>query len=284
MTDKLDDYFNYDNLEFEFSEQEINKNLESIRSQFSKITKNWDEEKNSQWVVRTYLGVKMILSSSVLLSSVEYANTKNLRIVEPYLLYYSLLNCSRAVLYTSPLVEWKQGEIFTMTHSKTINIVSDIVSHFNKQKGKEIGDKIDWAREYREIFSYRFPANGLTDHHLSLDVVVDICKLLCEISQFQSKILENSITKNITKEFDLDWSILGIGSVYGEKNFQFFDTEDGYRLNYIVRKQKRPYSLHSTMTEGMVEDFFGAWHSNSDDKNEDIYDPDANWQIIFPVP
>ena len=40
------------------------------------------------------------------------------------------------------------------------------------------------------------------------------------------------------------------------------------------------------MTEGMVEDFFGSWCSDDDeDENyEDVYNPDQNWRIIFPVP
>ncbi|MPN24169.1 hypothetical protein SDC9_171563 [bioreactor metagenome] len=37
------------------------------------------------------------------------------------------------------------------------------------------------------------------------------------------------------------------------------------------------------MTEGMVEDFFGAWYSDLDEE-EQIYNPDIDWRIIFPVP
>lgn len=31
----------------------------------------------------------------------------------------------------------------------------------------------------------------------------------------------------------------------------------------------------------MVEDYFGAWYQDDD---SDIYNPDVNWRIIFPVP
>jgi hypothetical protein len=284
MKEIAEDYFDYTNIDQNFSDKEISKNVESLRQEFAKLTKNWTEELNSQWVARDYIAVKMILSSSVLLSSVEFANEKNLRIVEPYLIYYSLLNCSRAVVLTSPLNEWNNGEIFAMTHQKTINVIGDIISKYNKEKGKSSKEFIDWAREYREIFSYKFPANGLTEHHLTLEDTIDMCRLLCEIAQLQSKILENSITKNVKSEFNLDWNILSVGYNYGEKNFKFIDQEDGYRLDYITRKQKRPYSLHLTMTEGMVEDFFGSWYPEDDSNLDEVFNPDANWQIIFPVP
>jgi len=84
----------------------------------------------------------------------------------------------------------------------------------------------------------------------------------------------NSVNEKAFKAFPLN--------LYGDKNFQFIDAEDSYRLGYIQRKVSRPYSIINTMTEGMVEDFFGAWCSDSDD--EDEYNPDANWRIIFPVP
>jgi hypothetical protein len=119
----------------------------------------------------------------------------------------------------------------------------------------EVKKYIDWAREYREIFSYKFPANGLTSHKENIEYTIEICNLLCEIAQFQSKVKENSISKNIKVEFNLDWEILSIGYRYGEKSFQFIDQDDGYQLDYITRKQKRPFSLLSTMTEGMTEDF-----------------------------
>ena len=284
MTTDLNDYFSYKYLDSEFTEEQIKKNFDSLSQKFSGFAKKWDITLNSQWVLRDYLAVKMILSSSVMISSVEFANEKNIRIVEPYLIYYSLLNCSRAVLLTSPNVEWKNGELFQMTHKKMINIIGDIISNYSKEKGKKLKEFIDWAREFREIFSYKFPANGLNKLHLSIEKCIVICRLLCEIAQFQSKILENSITKHVQSEFCLDWEILTVGYIYGKENFQFVDDEDGYRLDYIKRKQKRPYSLHSTMTEGMVEDFFGAWYPKDDSNLEKVYNPDENWQIIFPVP
>lgn len=284
MIQELGDYFEYNSINSEFDKSSIKKNFDSLNEHISLFTKQWDEVLNSQWVVRTYLAVKMILSSSVLLSSVEYANERNLRIVEPYLIYYALLNCARAVIYTSPFSEWNKGELFKMTHKKTINVVGGIISKYNKIKGENTKNKIDWAREYREIFSYKFPANGLTEHHLSLGDTINICKLLCEVAQFQSKILEKSVTKHVKGEFILNQKILSFGYKYGKDNFQFIDHEDGYRLDYIKRRQKRPYSLHSTMTDGMVEDFFGAWYPEEGSDLNEMYNPDKNWQIIFPVP
>jgi hypothetical protein len=281
---KIDDYFKYDYLENEFTSEEISKNLLSSEQLFANLIKEWNIDRNSEWVIRNYIAIKMILASSVMLSSVQYAQERNLKIVEPYLHYYSLLSCCRAVIYTSPLVEYQNGNIFQLTHKKTINIVGDIISKFNKDKGSDFKLDIDKAREYREIFSYKFPAKGVQDEHLSTMKTIYICSLLCEIAQFQSKILENTLYKKEIKGSDLDWSTLTKGFQYESEHFTIIDDEDYQRLNYISRKQKSPLSLHLMMTEGLVEDFFGAWHSGNDDDSEECYNPNKNWQIIFPVP
>lgn len=283
MIKELDDYFSYRYIS-EFEELDIKRNWNNLSKKFSKLTKSWDENLNSEWVLRDYMAVKMILSASVLLSSCEFSKEKNIRIVEPYLNYYALLSCCRAVIFTSPDCAWNNKELFEMTHKKTINIIGDIISKFNKERGIEIKEKIDKAREYREIYSYKFPANGLIKDGLSLKETINICSLLCEIAQFQSKVLENSVTKNVSMEYEFDADILSMGFWYGDKHFNFTDSEDMFRIGYMVRKQKRPYSLHMTMTEGMVEDFFGAWYPENDSDLENTYNPDANWQIIFPVP
>ncbi|RJV08713.1 hypothetical protein DWZ67_02105 [Bacteroides sp. AF34-31BH] len=275
------DYFEYKELYSNFGEKIIETRINDLRPPFTEIAKVFDIKSNTQWIIRTYLASKMILASSVLLTSAQYAKSKNLRIVEPYLLYYPLLSCARSVIFTNPHIGWSD-DLVTMTHSKTINLIGDIVAKYNKKKGDEIKKLIDWAREYREIFSYKFPANGLTGHLINFEDVVIVCRLLCEIAQLQSAILEAAIAKHVTQHYPIDEMEIIRTYVYGEKNFQFIDSEDGYRLNYIQRKVARPLSIINTMTEGMVEDFFGAWCIDTNEN--DIYNPDENWRIIFPVP
>lgn len=275
------DYFEYKELYSNFGKKIIETRINDLRPPFTEIAKVFDIKSNTQWIIRTYLASKMILASSVLLTSAQYAKSKNLRIVEPYLLYYPLLSCARSVIFTNPHIGWSD-DLVTMTHSKTINLIGDIVAKYNKKKGDEIKKLIDWAREYREIFSYKFPANGLTGHLINFEDVVIVCRLLCEIAQLQSAILEAAIAKHVTQHYPIDEMEVIRTYIYGEKNFQFIDSEDGYRLNYIQRKVARPLSIINTMTEGMVEDFFGAWCIDTNEN--DIYNPDENWRIIFPVP
>lgn len=197
----LGDNFDYTKIKEKFSEKEIQKCNQELMANFSLQTKSWSKEKNSYWVLRNYLGVKMILSSSVMLSSLEFAIDKNLRVVEPYLIYYALLNCCRAIIFTSPNVEWNSGEVMTMTHTKIINLTVDSVNRFNKKEAKRVRNILEKARDYRELFSYKFPANGISDFNVDSKLAIEECKFLSEIAQYQSELLEKSYDKNVSDYF-----------------------------------------------------------------------------------
>lgn len=128
-----DDYFEYVRLYSTFDAKTIRTRISDLHPSFTMIAKSFDKKTNTQWIIRTYLASKMILASSVLLTSAQYAKTKNLRVTEPYLLYYALLCCARSVIFTNPYVKWKD-DFLTLTHSKIINITGDIVTRYNRGK------------------------------------------------------------------------------------------------------------------------------------------------------
>lgn len=280
--------FPYKEIKIYLSDEDIEKGRLKLNNNYSKIIQEWDSNKNSEWIVRNYLATKMIMSSTVMLTSLSYGLSKNIRVTEPYLIYYSLLNICRSVLFTSPLVEWKDGGIMVATHSKTINIVGDAIGQFNKEIGAKIKDILERAREYRELFSYKFPANGIGDFSVSYDECVSTCRFLAEFAQLQSEVLEKQNFRKTDIETKINHDVLRKVFIYEGEKYHFLDNEDWYRLDYISRKQPFPVNLYFTLTEGMVEDFFGAWCNKSDeiddDADIDAYNPDDNWRLIFPMP
>lgn len=284
----IGDFYQYRKLKHEFTSKEIEKYQQSILKRYKNLTEDWDTRKNTEWLLRNYLAVKMILSASVMLTSLEYAKEKNIRIVEPYLLYYALLTSCRSLLFTIPDVEWNNGEIVKATHNKIINIVSNQFEHINQLKGKSIKNYLNNARDYRELYSYKFPATGLhliskQEKIIELGEVIELATLISELAQFNSEKLQYSIYKNYKEqkfEVDKDFLMQEIKYNFGEE--KLVDADDRYRLDYILRKQQMPLNLYWTMTEGLVEDFFDSWCAEEDD--EELYNPDSNWNIIFSVP
>ena len=273
--------------------EKMGKAEQKLKIRYKKITDIWDDDINSEWIIRNYLAIKMIMSASLMLNSLEYSKIRNLQIVEPYLEYYSLLTISRGLLFTTPEVAWNSGQIMKMTHSHIINSTYNAIVAINNELSKKYIHYIKTLQNSRELFSYKFPANGIKNNieikNNRFEELVKMCTIIAEISQLQSVQLEFCLGKILERKiFQVNHDILKNGYQYAGRKNIFIDSEDWYRIDYFVRKQPYPINLYFMLSEGMVEDFFGAWYYYDENGNEDeedfVFNPDNDRSIIFNMP
>jgi len=112
--------------------------------------------------------------------------------------------------------------------------------------------------------------------------VIELCQLLVELAQLHSEVLERSIHKHVkgTYNFKEEYITQVCHSKIDGNSFR--DDEDAYRLDYLRRKYPLPTNIQHILSEGHVEDFFGSWCAK-EETDDDIFDPDDNWYIIFDV-
>lgn len=255
---------------------------------------------NTEWVFRSYSATKMIMAATLLLNNAEYCMSKNAMVSVPYLLYYAALSSVRGFLYASPYTETSSLEkLVNITHNKALCIAPDIIkNHFSRDIGSEMELFLNYLRNQRELFSYKFPASGIRDQ-IKFDETVAVCGLLAELTELSlykiQEVYEKNFFNNLVGEtqkiyqwmsFDEDvirkLFIYDTVKITGEE-LCWIDNEDYYRIGYIERKVKYPTSLIFTMKEGMTEDFFGSW-CNFEENNDGNFNPDENWNRIFPIP
>lgn len=260
------------------------KNAQGISQQYSKITKKWDTEKNSEWICRIYLSAKMVLNSTLQLMSLDHAHQQNLRSVSPYLKYYSVLSALRCLVFTLPAILWENGGIAEHTHTKTINIAFDYFAKFNKQSANALKKEVMLLKAQRELIAYRAPTSG--DYGINEDLdIPTLCTIFVELAQFNSEILENSIHKHASNDaFVFNNKYIQELSTISVSGMSFHDKEDWYRLDYLRRKWPTPPNILHIMTEGHTKDFFGAWEP--EEENEEVFSTGApcEWQGIFDIP
>lgn len=280
-------YLDYHYILMHFEEEDIAKKASKIQSLFSKQTKKWTDQLNSEWIARNYLSAKFILSTNLLASSLDYSIDRNLQTVVPYLSYYSILTASRSYLMTLPNVSWNDGSILTYTHDKTIKIVSDSLRTINKEIADDFQEKVYYLKAIRELFSYKFPSTGIdcvtNKSMIGLNDTLNYCGLLCELAQLNSEFLEASFNKNAEKRRfpiieEIFWGIMQ----YEDRPSQisFVDDFDWERIAQWTRTE-RPVNLTLSMREGWIDDFFASWEEGSHSDNDDFI---PNPRIVFSVP
>lgn len=264
-----------------FEEKIVSRRAQKLMQQFAPITKSWNADLNSEWTVRAYFSAKMVLAASVMAQSLRYSEEHNLRAVTSYLSYYTVMHSLRAIAFTSPNAAWNDGELLMMTHSKTINVACDEISQFNRDLSGRVKQAVLHLKAFRELISYRAPSSGDRFPRPNFDIY-EYSRCFLEVAQLQSELLEASIEKNVTESFELQEEVLSQVTDIEMEGVHFHDKEDFYRLGYLARKHPRPTNILHIMSEGHVEDFFGSWCA--DDENEDSFDPDEGWRILFDVP
>lgn len=283
----------YTGAKYEYSYRHIAEmNEEATRLYCASLLQRYALERNKplateQWIARTYISVKYLLAASLMLSSAEYASARNLQIVEPYLLYYALFSCSRALVLTIPEQLWSEGAILhDLTHLKALNVVADTLRYVSREAAERYRDLCQRALATRELFSYKFPASGLTGQMTAIAPhiadVTDMCEFIAEAAQMNSECLQTSFRNLPEVGLPNDSPALRTFFEYEHKSLDILisDDEDYYRLWQFARHSNKPLSLHITARPGLVEDFFGAWTPKV--KGVDQYDPDKmNWRVIF---
>ncbi|PKM51749.1 MAG: hypothetical protein CVV02_05660 [Firmicutes bacterium HGW-Firmicutes-7] len=280
--------------------EEITKYSTWVSQNFATICKGgMTRELNSEWILRTYNATKMVMASTLLLNSAKYCIENNVLSTVPYLLYYAAFSSCRSLIYVAPLSGTKNLDgLMETTHSKVVNIIPDVVSHLNKPLSVEIKKQLYELQDERELFSYKFPASGLTKDP-DFEGTVNLCGILVELAELTGRRVQHYIEKHFLSDelsriiATKTWQVLDLDiisklfihqkkTVKDEGEILWIDEEDWHRVGYINRKVKYPCSIIFTMTEGMTEDFFGAWCTET--IKEEDFNPDRDWNIIFPIP
>lgn len=280
--------YNYRELPERCSNSEIAGYIQRTRDLFDPIARGFDDDRNTAWFIRSYLSLKFVLGATVLANSAEYAESQNLQVTLPYLCYYTILNCCRSFLLTLPCLDWRGEKTIEMTHNNILTITSDKLKRLGQRHEDAVKPRLWAAKNQRDLFSYRFPASGLAifgDSLVSVGEATGIARLLVELAQINLACLEARVVRHKPKssfgllELDDMWHTMK----YDTKIEALIDDEDYSRVAYFVRKYKRPTALAALATDGLVEDFFGAWEPAGEWGDANRYNADRQWDLLLDI-
>ncbi len=148
----------------------------------------------------------------------------------------------------------------------------------------EFEDGILRLKNMRELISYFAPSSGDNSKRHNVDVF-ESSRFLLEVAQLQSELVEASVLKNATGAYALEYKWIQHAFYhFVQGNKTALDSEDRYRMDYLCRKYPKPTNIYQIISEGHMQDFFGAWCAAEEHDGEDVFDPDEDWGILFDVP
>ncbi|HUW26232.1 MAG TPA: hypothetical protein VMW07_06865 [Gallionella sp.] len=245
-------YYDFREIDSAFSEASCAKVAASLLDRYSKLTKAWSAELNSEWTCRLFMAAKLVMSSTLHVNAAYFAADTNRRVVVPYLRYYSILSLLRAVCYTLPEHEWKNGQLIQIPHGKAIDGVLEYLRCFDKAVADSAETEIRELKAERELISYRAPSSG-DDQVSEKNQFLQLCMLLAEVAQFNSELFESSLLTHANRAHFrlLSEYAERIASIEIDGHF-FGDREDAYRLGYLARKQPHPVNMLHFMKDSLI--------------------------------
>ena len=265
----------------ELGDQAVGRYIETTRRLFAPTAKIFDDAANTEWFVRSYLALKFALAATLQANSARFATERNLKVIQPYLVYYSMLSCCRAFIFTLPCLEWQGMRSIEEKHGTIIRTAADKLKRADAAKAGRCLRILDTARQQRNVISYRFPTSGLAlfgDDLVSLDEAISVARLFVELAQLNLACLEGSVRKRSGKTFELlDHDSVWHTMRYETSTADLIDDDDYSRVGYFLKRYNRPVALIALATKGLVEDFFGAWH----DESTDAFNPDEDNDLLL---
>jgi hypothetical protein len=273
----------YEELPRQADQDMIKSFCDDRRRLFAPIAKNFDVVANSRWVLRHYLAIKFVTAANILAGSAVYAHAQNLMLGVPYFNYYAVLNACRAFLLTSPQVIWKGEETLRMPHGKILNITADYMRALDFSRMNYWRLRLASLRDYRELFSYRFPLSGpnaVNDDAFDVDTAIALGRLIAELASLSSECLDAELRKHSSLDIpvmsidDRDWTF-----AYSIAGVKIIDPDDLYRFNKLITGWKTVSPLQVMTSDGLMDDVYGTWCDSSDRSN--VFDPDATSGLIL---
>ncbi|WP_417488938.1 hypothetical protein [Maricaulis sp.] len=266
------------------------------RPLFDSIVKEWSPKLHTQWLLRQYLALKLVMAASIQIGSADHAYEQNIQMAVPYLSYYAMFNAMRANLLTSPRTQWGKKTL-AMGHDRAREDYAKELTFLLSEKEVAAQSKLAVeAKHGRELMSYRFPASGAPGpggFYVYRDAAEKFSRFAAELALFNSFCLYGAVERRFgdmgqPNDFkaDLDWLSEGwehrLKGQRGEQDAIYPDDQDLYQLARLAQRVTKPVPFPWLVGEGGIEDFFGSFVSHVDD--EDAFNPDEHWDRLVDLP
>lgn len=266
------------------------------RENFRRIASVWSKDAHTEWLLRQYLSLKLVMAATLQFGSADHAYEQNIQMAVPYLSYYGMFNAMRANLLSSPRMAWGRNTLLVGHDKARQQYIEELKFILSKDEADEQSQLLLDARKGRELFSYRFPsagAPGTGGFFVYRDVAERFGRIAAELALLNSFILSEEVEKQHGRSTDWKGYIAdmtelerawkhAVAGAKGEEESIFPDKEDLYRVSKMRRQVTSPMPFIFMIGEGGIDSFFGSFTPTTD--ADGPFDPDEHWNRLLELP
>jgi hypothetical protein len=253
--------FPYAEIPARIPEKALRKYAKGVRRRCERLAKQWRAERNTEWMVRSYLALRRMIAATVLLSPAARDSRSGKRRRPSYdQVFDGLLEAARASILLLPEQPWNRGELARHPHVRVFQLARNSVVEIDPLQGARMIEALEGAMEYRRVSLLRAAGESVPDGkvpRMPFEPSVSAARLLCELTQWRSEVLGRVLSDRLDPPIGWDFSVLGVAASPSALGEAILDDADARRVGGLMGASLHPEDLWTLMRHRLGDDAAG---------------------------
>lgn len=252
--------FPYAEIPARIPEKALRKHARRLRRRCERLARQWRAERNTEWMVRSYLALRRMISATVLLSPPRDARSGKRRRRSYDQVFDGLLEAARASILLLPEQRWNRGELARHPHVRVFQLARNSVIEIDPLQGARMTQALEGAMEYRRVSLLRAAGEPIPNGkvpRMRFEPSVSAARLLCELTQWRSEVLGRVLSDRLDPPIGWDFSVLGVAASPSAMGEAILDDADARRVGGLMGVSLYPEDLWTLMRHRLGDDAAG---------------------------
>jgi len=231
-----------------------------LRKRCERLTKRWGAERNAEWMVRSYLALRRMISAATLLSSARATRKGKRKPPTSDQVFDGLLEAARACILLLPDQPWDRGGLARHPHERVFQVARDSVREIDRLQGAWMAKTLEGAMAYRRMSLLRAAGEGEggpQQPRLRSDPSTPAARFLCELTQWRSEVLGRVLGERLEPPIGWDFAVLGSAASPSAMGEAILDDGDARRIGGLMGVVPHPEDVWTLLKERLGDDAAG---------------------------
>lgn len=249
--------FPYVEIQARVPEEALRAHARGLRKRYDRLAKRWDARRNTEWMIRSYLAGKWVVTATMTLTSAR-SRRRARREEEIALFHDGLMDAARATVMLLPEQRWDGGAATRLSPDALVRAAVASVAEVHRHRSEWIAPLLGAVREYHEMRSVVGKWVGQRPRVRARDVFA-AARLLCELTQWRSEVLADALARHAEPPIGWDFSLLLDAASPGPGGAAVLDEHDVRRIGALMGSAPHPDNLWILMRDHLGGEVESLW-------------------------
>jgi hypothetical protein len=247
--------FPYVEIQARVPEEVLRRYARDLRKRYDKLAKRWDARRNAEWMIRSYLAGRRMVTATVTLTSTR-TKRRGRREEEVARFHAGLMDALHATAMLLPEQRW--DAVSHLAPDALVKIAVGSVAEVYRNQSEWIAQVLGNVREFHQMATTPGEWVGQPPRVRARDVYA-AARYLCELTQWRSEVLADSLARHAEPPIGWDFSLLLAAASPDADGTAVLDEHDVRRVGALMGSAPHPDNLWILMRDHLGDEIASLW-------------------------